>query len=346
MPLNSKPNPDFSVIIPTRNRSKLLKLAISSALRQKGVSFEIIVSDNCSTDDTEKVVKGFKDKRIKYIRNKENIGYALNIKQLFWQASGDFIFTLGDDDFILEEGTLSEILKVMRKYQLGVGKIGTISYEKSPRNPYRTSILGDKLIILKPKKDKNIMLKTFEYGLGFMSGLTFNNSFIDKNKFINHPYALLPLTYDAITKYGIGYIPKYFLIAKLSINPEHLSYYLNIDKLGSYLMEDLLNLLKEFIYGKEYEEYKKKFMENLIYMQPRFKYFLGIKNYIKILQRSIYMDKSLLLNPKFILLSPLGFLPNFILKFVRDINDYYSRGKVIEMANRYNYFQKIEKLGL
>lgn len=346
MTLNSKNHKDFSVIIPTRNRSALLKIAIISVLRQKGVSIEIIIGDNCSDDDTKKVVKKFKDKRIKYIRNKENIGYALNVRQLFQQASGDYIFTLGDDDFILDEKTFFEILKVMRKYKVGVAKIGTIAYEKSPRYPYRTSILSDNLIILKPKKDKKIILKTFEYGLGFMSGLTFNNSLVDKKRFIDHPYALLPLTYAVITKYGIGYIPKYFLIAKLSINPEHLAYYLNIDKLGSYLMEDLLIILKEFIHGKEYEEYKKKFMQNLIVMQPRFKYFSGIKNYIKILRRSIYMDKSLLMNPKFILFSLMGFLPNFILKFIRDILDHYSNRKVIEIAESYNYFQKIRKLGL
>ena len=61
---------DFSIIIPTRNRSALLKLAIISVLRQKGVSFEIIVSDNCSVDDTTEVIKKFNDKRIRYIRNK------------------------------------------------------------------------------------------------------------------------------------------------------------------------------------------------------------------------------------------------------------------------------------
>ena len=58
--------PFFSVIIPTYNRSNNLRLTISSVLEQTYSNFEILVMDDGSTDDTDKVVASFNDKRIKY----------------------------------------------------------------------------------------------------------------------------------------------------------------------------------------------------------------------------------------------------------------------------------------
>ena len=63
-------SPFFSFIIPTKNRSAILKFAIQSCLNQSFGDFEIIVSDNNSKDRTEEVVKKFTDARIKYVNPK------------------------------------------------------------------------------------------------------------------------------------------------------------------------------------------------------------------------------------------------------------------------------------
>lgn len=347
MSLNSKSHIDFSIIIPTYNRSQLLKLAILSAQRQKGVSFEIIVGDNASKDDTEKVVKELRDNRIRYIKNQKNLGYAPNVIKLFNESKGDYIFTIGDDDFILDEDTLRESLRVMNRYKVGMAKIGTISYVTSPKEPYKTSILGEKLIILKKEKNRNIILKSSEFGLGFFSGLIFDNHLIDKNKLINHhAYAYLPLALDVILKHGIAYIPNYFLIAKLSTNPEHMSWYLNIEKYGGYFIEEMLNIVKEFVSEKEYREYVEDFMRKEIFMLPSYKYFSSIKNYIKILQRSIKIDKTLITYPMFIVFALLGFIPNFIIKRIHTLMVLYSKNKVRQIVAKYDYYQKIKKLGI
>ena len=64
--------PFFSVVIPTFNQSNYLKKAIESVLAQKYKNYEIIIIDNNSKDETKKVIKSFKSKKIVYrkINNK------------------------------------------------------------------------------------------------------------------------------------------------------------------------------------------------------------------------------------------------------------------------------------
>jgi glycosyltransferase involved in cell wall biosynthesis len=71
-------NPTVSVIIPTYNRANLVEKAIKSVLKQTYQDFEIIVVDDGSTDNAEEIIRGFKDKRVKYIKKyKENKGSSV-----------------------------------------------------------------------------------------------------------------------------------------------------------------------------------------------------------------------------------------------------------------------------
>ena len=67
--------PLVSIIIPTYNSSKYILQSIISAIDQTYTNVEIIVSDNCSTDDTVDIVKSIavKDNRIHLYQNKFNI---------------------------------------------------------------------------------------------------------------------------------------------------------------------------------------------------------------------------------------------------------------------------------
>jgi glycosyltransferase involved in cell wall biosynthesis len=91
-------NPKFSVIIPTYNRANQIKDAIKSVLDQTLQSFEIIVIDNFSTDNTVSLIKSFKDKRIKFfsVKNKGNIAYSRNFG--IKKSIGKYIAFLDSDD--------------------------------------------------------------------------------------------------------------------------------------------------------------------------------------------------------------------------------------------------------
>jgi len=90
-----------SIGIPTYNRaSSYLKDALRSAVNQTYKNIEIIVSDNCSSDDTESVVKAFNDPRIRYYRQKDNIGPLNNRNFCLEQSQGEYFLLLFDDDVI------------------------------------------------------------------------------------------------------------------------------------------------------------------------------------------------------------------------------------------------------
>ncbi len=90
--------PRVTVGIPTFNRAGLLRQAIQSVLCQTFQDFEIVVSDDCSIDDTEAVVASFHDPRIRYHRTTTNLRPPRNWNECVRFAQGEFFALLPDDD--------------------------------------------------------------------------------------------------------------------------------------------------------------------------------------------------------------------------------------------------------
>ena len=88
----------FSIVITTYNRFSLLKRAIDSALGQT-VPCEVVVVDDCSSDDTEIYVRSLGD-RIVYHRNSVNMGHSASINAGVEVATGDWIKPVDDDDYL------------------------------------------------------------------------------------------------------------------------------------------------------------------------------------------------------------------------------------------------------
>jgi len=88
----------FSVVITTYNRLSLLRRAIDSALNQT-MKCEVVVADDCSSDETEAYVKSL-GKGIVYHRNQVNQGHAATVNAGVAKASGDWIKFLDDDDYL------------------------------------------------------------------------------------------------------------------------------------------------------------------------------------------------------------------------------------------------------
>lgn len=95
--------PKISVVIFTFNRAHLLKEAIDSVRSQSFRDIEIIISDNCSTDDTELVVGRVGDNRLKYFKNSHNLGLRGNLQSGIKKCSGLIVYLMGDDDILLDE---------------------------------------------------------------------------------------------------------------------------------------------------------------------------------------------------------------------------------------------------
>jgi glycosyltransferase involved in cell wall biosynthesis len=92
----------ITVCIPTYNRAASLAKALASAQAQTVREIEIVVVDNHSTDDTERVVADAarSDSRIRYVRHAQNIGMANNFSACIAEARGELIKFLCDDDLL------------------------------------------------------------------------------------------------------------------------------------------------------------------------------------------------------------------------------------------------------
>lgn len=124
-----------SIIMPSYNTAKEIEASISSIQNQTYENWELIIVDDCSTDDTDEVVKRITDKRIKYMKNEKNSGAAVSRNRALREAKGRWIAFLDSDDLWLPE-KLEKQIKFMEdnnyKFSFTDYKIVFSNGEKSP----------------------------------------------------------------------------------------------------------------------------------------------------------------------------------------------------------------------
>jgi glycosyltransferase involved in cell wall biosynthesis len=93
--------PTVSIGMPTYNCEPYIAQSLESLLGQTYTDFELVISDNCSTDDTEGVCRKYAqlDSRIRYIRRTENIGGPGNFRYVFSQCNGKYHKWSTADDY-------------------------------------------------------------------------------------------------------------------------------------------------------------------------------------------------------------------------------------------------------
>ncbi len=92
----------ISICIPTYNRPEHLKNCLSSLARQTNKNFEVCVSDNNSKTNIRKIINLFNTRlKIRFKKNKKNLGFAINLLNVSKMAKGKFIWFLGDDDLLI-----------------------------------------------------------------------------------------------------------------------------------------------------------------------------------------------------------------------------------------------------
>ena len=95
--------PLFSIVIPTYNRSELLYGTVQSVLAQSFADFEIVVSDNCSDDDTRAVTERFSDPRVRYVRTPRHTSIGDSWEFARGHARGTLVMMLSDDDALVRD---------------------------------------------------------------------------------------------------------------------------------------------------------------------------------------------------------------------------------------------------
>ncbi len=134
-----------SIIMPSYNTAKFISETIYSVLTQTYTNWELIIVDDCSTDNTDEVVKSFlSDDRIKYIKNEKNSGAAFSRNRALCEAKGKWIAFLDSDDLWLPE-KLEKQIAFMEKNDYRFSYTNYIEIDETA-NPNGRSVTGPKKV--------------------------------------------------------------------------------------------------------------------------------------------------------------------------------------------------------
>lgn len=147
-------SPLVSICLLTYNRAELLRRSIESLLAQSYQSFELIINDDCSPDNTASVAREYeqRDSRVRYYRNENNLRYAGNQNAAVRRASSEYIAIVHDGD-VYRTDCLEKWVGVLMKHP-GVGLVYNASDELDRkgrvhlqhRHPYPLIMSGKAMI--------------------------------------------------------------------------------------------------------------------------------------------------------------------------------------------------------
>jgi glycosyltransferase involved in cell wall biosynthesis len=108
--------PRVSIGVPVRNGERFLGEALDSLLAQSYTDFELIISDNASSDRTEAICREYaaRDPRVRYYRSDEDMGLANNFNYLFIRARGDYFKWAAADD-VHEPDWVAKCVEVLER---------------------------------------------------------------------------------------------------------------------------------------------------------------------------------------------------------------------------------------
>lgn len=120
----------LSICMPTFNRASHIERQLSFILEEArpylGSEIEILVSNNASPDETDRVIREIERKAgggFSYTLQPENIGAVPNVHFLIKKAKGKYVWVVGDDD-VLRSGTLTRVVSLLEQY--GSGDLGAV----------------------------------------------------------------------------------------------------------------------------------------------------------------------------------------------------------------------------
>jgi glycosyltransferase involved in cell wall biosynthesis len=293
----------ISVIINVYNGEKYIKKCLDSVVNQTYKNLEIIIVNDKSNDKTLDIVKSYKDKRIKIINNKKNMGLSLSRNVGIDNSNGRYLYFVDVDDFI-ELDAIEYLYKLIKKYKVRLATCRCLDiYDYN----YKYENDTESIVLLSKEEMLDRVLLTID-----RSGTTWNKLF-DKDLFKNIRFENRIIN-DVVTTYKLvleckeivfsNQIKYFYLRHKDSIlgkkNPKHsidlydaaIERYNYIDKLYPEKIENkiCLLLLIESLYVMNNDEVTKHLKEKdalklykELYTSKIFKTNIKFNNKIKIL---------------------------------------------------------------
>jgi len=264
----------FSICMPVYNGAKVISPTLESILSQSFKDFELVIVDDKSKDNTAEVVTRIKDPRIKFFKNKINLGYSRNIEECRKKATGDIIYLMGQDDILASDALFDTYNAFMLSPDIGAVTRPYFWFDKKIESPVRAkkqlNPLKDEIVTIEddPKK----IVRMFE-SLDQLSGLAYRRKFMDlpfhPDVFPCHVYPFASI----FKKHPVVFLKDYNLAVRISSSQTR--------SLSSIYEKSPMKSWKEMFDNVFYEEKYQKIKNYLI------KNFVAV-NYIGLIQLRNY----------------------------------------------------------
>lgn len=206
----------ISVCLPSYNGAKYIGEALESILNQSYRNFEIIISDDCSTDNTFEVVKSFKDKRIRLYQTPHNLGYGDNLKTFRQRVSGDIMYMMAQDDLLREDA----LWQTCKAYKIS-SDIGAVirpyyQFDSDPKIPVRHAPPPDvnNDLVVSIFDDRKIIEKVIEAS-GLLSAISYRVKYMDMG-FHSHVFPAHAYPFFSIfKKHKIVFLHDYIVAVRI-----------------------------------------------------------------------------------------------------------------------------------
>ena len=261
--------PLLSLCIPIYNRLEYLKRMLERFLEDKILfeeTIDLLISDNCSTDDLESCVNEFKSKGLKitYNRNQKNLGPDGNFLYCFNHAKGKYCWLLGSDD-IPVKGFLNSLVTVLQGKVYGLVHLNHHS---------------DGLSQLFEYSDNQKMVENIAHWITFMSSNIINTkniAFINSNQYMDTYLIQVPYYLYSCLNSPVNAIYKYSCFEKDDDSANNGSYNLfqvfvqNLFDVYErfYLQKMLSRKVIENIKRNEYEHFLFPFIKDLLVLKKK-----------------------------------------------------------------------------
>ncbi len=292
--------PLVSIVMNCHNGERYLKKSVASIISQSYTNWELIFWDNKSSDNSAKIVKNFKDKRIKYYYSKKKtvLYFARNLA--IQKAKGKFIAFLDVDDFWDRRKLSLQIPKFKDKE---IGLVYSNFYKYYNKNKKKIAYVNS----LPSGKVTNSITKNYQ--IGFVT-VVIRKSFLKKTKMFDYKYDLIS-DYAFILNFSLKY-------SFAGINKPLASYRIHVNQLQK---KKIVLQAKQYCDWFKKKKIEKKFKKyDLSKMIKRYEYFCLVKE-LENSKFDLFLKSFQKFNfSHFIKINAFIFLPRkIVLKFIDNV---------------------------
>ena len=196
-----------SIIMPSWNTDRFIAETIQSVIDQTYQNWELLIVDDCSTDNTDEVVASFKDDRIKYFHNEKNSGAALTRNRAMREARGEWIAFLDSDDLWMPEKLEKQIAFMKDNgYTLSYTEYEKIDEDSKPLNIYVSGpekVNKRKMYNYDYIGQLTMMYSAKEFGLIQITDIKKNNDYAIRLQLFKKPGTCAYLLKENLAKYRV-----------------------------------------------------------------------------------------------------------------------------------------------